>query len=290
MNYSRKKIAVIGGSGNTGQTIVTRLQAAGYTVVAIARRPSIAGGRSDAVAFRTADAGGDTALLREALQDAECIINAAHARYTRNIIAALPSPQTRLITLGSTRKFTRFPDQKAAEVTDAEIAHHAAGINGLIIHPTMIYGGQDNNIRRLSGLIRRLPVIPLPRGGRALMQPVHRDDVARAACIAACEDIGSEPLILPGGRALSYREIVTICGQAIGRSPRIVPVPVGFLRLAAPITGLLPFLPSIGTEEVQRLTEDKNFDVAPAARRLGFTPISFDEGVARMHIAGELSV
>ena len=290
MNFNWKKITVIGGSGNTGQAIVFWLQAAGYRVVALARRPSIAVGRADAIEFRAADAGGDTALLQAALQGAECVINAAHARYTRNIIAALPSPQTRLITLGSTRKFTRFPDRKAADVIDAETAHREAGINGLIIHPTMIYGGQDNNIRRLSGLIGRLPVIPLPRGGQALMQPVHRDDVARAACIAACEEIGDAPLILPGGQPISYREIVMVCGEAIGRKPRILPVPVALLRLAAPITGLLPFLPTIGPDEVQRLTEDKNFDVAPAVRRLSFTPISFDEGIARMRRAGELAV
>ncbi len=290
MNSNLKKIAVIGGTGNTGRVIAGRLLDAGYTVVTIARAPApITDGHARTL-FRTADAGGEVAPLQAALQDIDCVINAAHARYTRNIIAALPSPRTRLITLGSTRKFTRFPDRKAAEVTDAETAHHTAGINGLILHPTMIYGGQDNNIRRLSGLIRRLPVIPLPRGGQALMQPVHRDDVARAACIAACENIGSAPLILPGGQPLSYREIVTVCGQAIGRRPRILPVPVALLRLAAPVTGLLPFLPTIGPEEVQRLAEDKNFDVAPAARRLGFTPISFDEGVARMRIAGELAV
>ncbi|HAM47905.1 MAG TPA: NADH-ubiquinone oxidoreductase, partial [Alphaproteobacteria bacterium] len=41
---------------------------------------------------------------------------------------------------------------------------------------------------------------------------------------------------------------------------------------------------------VRRLTEDKDFDVTPAARRLGFTPIGFAEGIARMRAAGELAV
>ncbi|HCO90797.1 MAG TPA: hypothetical protein DIT40_07480 [Alphaproteobacteria bacterium] len=62
------------------------------------------------------------------------------------------------------------------------------------------------------------------------------------------------------------------------------------LGFAAPLTGILPFLPTIGPDEVRRLTEDKDFDVTPAARRLGFTPIGFAEGIARMRAAGELAV
>lgn len=288
MNFNWKKIAVIGGTGNTGQVIAAQLRDVGYTTIVIARTAEISSAAG--IERRKADAGGDRAQLQAALQDVDCVINAAHARFTRNIIAALPSRRTRLVTLGSTRKFTNFPDQKAADVSDAETAHRDAHQNGLIIHPTMIYGGQDDNVRRLAGLIRRLPLVPLPRGGRALMQPVHREDVARAACIAACSDIGDEPVILPGGQALSYREIISICGQAVGRKPRILPVPATLLRLGAPLTRILPFLPTIGADEVRRLTEDKNFDVTPAAARLGFTPICFGEGVARMRAAGELAL
>ena len=288
MNFNWKKVAVIGGTGNTGKVIAAQLRDAGYMTIVIAR--TAVNSSPAGIICRTADAGGDKAQLQAALEDVDCVINAAHARYTRNIIAALPSSGTRLITLGSTRKFTRFPDQKAADVSDAEDAHRDAHGNGLIIHPTMIYGGQDNNIRRLAGLIRKLPVLPLPLGGQALMQPVHRDDVARAACTAACKDVGEGPITLPGGQALSYREIVTICGEAVGRRPCIIAVPASLLGFAAPLTGILPFLPTIGPDEVRRLTEDKDFDVTPAARRLGFTPIGFAEGIARMRAAGELAV
>ena len=39
----------------------------------------------------------------------------------------------------------------------------------------MIYGAEgEDNVRRLAALLRRLPVVPLPEGGRALVQPIIR--------------------------------------------------------------------------------------------------------------------
>ncbi len=36
-----------------------------------------------------------------------------------------------------------------------------------MLHPTMIYGAQgEDNVQRLARLLRRLPVVPLPGGGR----------------------------------------------------------------------------------------------------------------------------
>ena len=50
-----------------------------------------------------------------------------------------------------------------------------------MLHPTMIYGAQgEDNVQRLAALLRRLPFVPLPGGGRALVQPIHQDDVTRA--------------------------------------------------------------------------------------------------------------
>ena len=50
-----------------------------------------------------------------------------------------------------------------------------------MLHPTMIYGAQgEDNVQRLAALLRRLPLVPLPDGGTALVQPIHQDDVTRA--------------------------------------------------------------------------------------------------------------
>ena len=54
-----------------------------------------------------------------------------------------------------------------------------------MLHPTMIYGAEgEDNVRRLEALMRRLPNVPLPAGGRSLVQPIHQSDVTRAILAA----------------------------------------------------------------------------------------------------------
>ena len=115
-----------------------------------------------------------------ALRDATSVVSTAHARHAAAVIAAAP-PDARLIFLGSTRKFTRWPDAHGNGVLAGEAAFLASGRTGVMLHPTMIYGAAgEDNVRRLAALLRRLPVLPLPGGGNALVQPIHQDDVTRA--------------------------------------------------------------------------------------------------------------
>ncbi len=274
-------IAVVGASGNTGALLVERLVRGGAKVIAISRTPDRLARLADPnVEIRPVDAGGDAALLRAAVIDASVVINVAHARYTRALIGALAGPDVRLITLGSTRIFTRFPDTKAAEVSDAEAAH-AGVVNGVILHSTMIYGGADNNIRRIIRFVRRIPVVPLPQGGRALLQPIHRDDVVECLIAAINKDVGREPVIIAGAEALPYSDIIRACGRAIGKNVWIVSLPLWAMLALAKLTRYLPGIPAIETDEVRRLCEDKAFDISAMQERLGVTPCNFTQGLTR---------
>lgn len=282
------QIVVIGGTGNTGRALVRALADGADNVVAVARSAEALAALGPDVETRILDVSKESKALADALANAAIVVNAAHARYTRPIIAALPGPATRLITLGSTRMFTCFPDRKAAEVADAQAAHAETGVRGLIIHPTMIYGGADNNIRRIIRLVRYIPIIPLPQGGEALLQPIHRNDVVASVVAAIARDTGPDPLIIAGAEPLPYADIVRMCGRVLGRSTRIVSIPVWLLRIFAPVVSAIPGLPTISPDEVQRLTEDKDFDIGAMRSRLGISPIGFEEGLARMAKAGEL--
>jgi len=282
------RIAVIGATGNVGRALVAALLARGAEVVAVARSTSRLQQLGEAVHPHSIDLDGDGRKLREALGDAGCVINVAHARHTRRIIAALPHSAVRLITLGSTRKFTRFPDQKAAEMRDAEAAH-AQGVKGIILHPTMIYGGADNNIRRILNIVRWTPLVPLPQQGRALLQPIHREDVVRCLLAAISEDVGSAPLIIAGAQPMTYARIIQTCGRSAGRRVCVISIPLWGMLTLAWLTRCVPGAPSIARDEVRRLLEDKAFDIGPMQARLGVKPCTFEEGLARMRAAGEIA-
>ena len=274
-------VHVIGASGRSGQALCRSLLADGIAVVPVARNPDrweVTGlpGELCVADLRAPGA------LRLALQGATRIVSCAHARHTTAIIAAAPSNAS-LVLLGSTRKFTRWPDAHGNGVLAGEAALMASGRIGVMLHPTMIYGAQgEDNVRRLAALLRRLPVMPLPGGGRFLVQPIHQSDLTR--CIrAALERPGDGPgsLVIAGPKAVRYDAFVRAVASAAGlRKPFIFPFPVKLLLQAARLTKHVTALPRVQPEEIRRLVEDKAFDIEPMRRLLGVEPIPLDEGLA----------
>jgi nucleoside-diphosphate-sugar epimerase len=198
------------------------------------------------------------------------------------VLSAAPQA-ARFVLLGSTRRFTRWPDNHAEGVRRGEAALLASGRSGVMLHPTMIYGATgENNVQRLAALLRRLPVVPLPGGGRALVQPIHQDDVTRAIIAAlGIAWAGPQTLVIAGPAPLSYADFVRAVARAAGLSPpRIISIPAVALMALAPLTAL-PFLPRVTAAEIRRLCEDKAFDVTPMSATLGITPIPLEAGLAR---------
>jgi nucleoside-diphosphate-sugar epimerase len=198
------------------------------------------------------------------------------------LIAAAPEGAC-LVLLGSTRKFTRWPDAHGNAVLTGEAAFLQSGRAGVMLHPTMIYGAQgEDNVQRLAALIRRLPVLPLPAGGRSLVQPIHQSDVTRAI-LAALEHpwTGPQTMVIAGPEPMPYLDFIRAVALASGtRQPRTLTVPAGPLIALAPLTRFLPGVPTIEGAEIRRLLEDKAFDIGPMLAVLGFTPILLREGLA----------
>ena len=274
-------VHVIGASGRSGQALCRSLLADGIAVVPVVRNPDRWKAARLPGEARVADLRAPGAL-RLALQGATRIVSCAHARHTTAIIAAAPSNAS-LVLLGSTRKFTRWPDAHGNGVLAGEAALMASGRTGVMLHPTMIYGAQgEDNVRRLAALLRRLPVMPLPGGGRFLVQPIHQSDLTR--CIrAALERPGDGPsnLVIAGPKAVRYDAFVRAVAVAAGlRKPFILPFPLKLLLQAARLTKHVTALPRVLPEEIRRLVEDKAFDIEPMRRLLGVEPIPLDKGLA----------
>ncbi len=222
--------------------------------------------------------------LRRALRAADIVVSCAHARHAAAILDAAPEGVRHLVLLGSTRKFTRWPDGHGLGVLAGEAAFRSSSRFGVMLHPTMIYGAEgEDNVQRLARMLRRLPVVPLPGGGRALVRPIYQDDVTRCirAAIAATW-YRPETMVLAGADRISYADFVRAVAHAAGLPPpRIVPLPARLLRLAAPLTRLVPGIPTIRRAEVQRLLEDKSWGIDPMRRQLGVVPIGLADGLAR---------
>ncbi len=273
---------VIGASGRSGLAVCRALRGDGVAVVPVVR---------DAAKWRASGVGGeplvadlrDAASLRAALRGAARVVSCAHARFAPAVLEAGPV-DARYVFLGSTRKFTRWPDAHGRGVQAGEAAFLASGRAGVMLHPTMIYGAQgEDNVQRLAALLRRLPIVPLPGGGRALVQPIHQDDLTR--CILAALAIawhGPHSLVVAGPTPLPYADFVRAIAFAAGLGrPRIVAMPAWPMLAAAALTAVLPFVPTVRRAEIRRLLEDKAFDIAPMIATLGLWPISLADGLER---------
>lgn len=272
-------VHIIGASGRSGTALARSLLADGIEITPVVRSAARWAATGLPGTPRLADLTGDG--LQTALIGATRIVSCAHARHLPTILAAAP-PGARLIALGSTRKFTQWPDDHGDGVIAGERALLASGRPGAILHPTMIYGAAgEDNVQRLAALLGRLPAIPLPGGGRALVQPIHQSDVTRS--IRAALDIAwtaPEAVVIAGPTALPYADFVRAIAAAAGlRQPRIVPVPAALLLALSPLTRL-PGLPRIRAAEIRRLLEDKSFGIEPMRSRLGIDPIPLSVGLS----------
>lgn len=271
-------VAVLAAGGRTGAIVARALIADGMRVRAIVRSAERAG-RVPAEAMLVAAP--DPASQARACEGTDTVVSCAPAEATIALIDALAAPLPHLVLLGSTRRFTRFPDHRAEAVRALEARFRAAGAPGVLLHPTMIYGAEgENNVRRIARLAA-FGLVPLPAGGRSLVQPIHTEDLA-AAVVAAVRRrcVCPDPLVLAGPEPLPYAEFVKAIARAAGRRVRIFGVPLAAARALAALTRLFPGLPKVTQAEILRLTEDKDFDIAPARELLGFAPMPLDRGLA----------
>ena len=268
-------VFVIGASGRSGAALCRSLLTDGVPFIPVVRDAA----RWAGTGLPGAPVVADLRDLGRALDGAVRVVSCAHARH---IPAILAHSAARIhVFLGSTRKFTRWPDAHGTGVLAGEAAFLAAGRPGALLHPTMIYGATgEDNVQRVAALLRRLPLVPLPGGGRALVQPIHQSDVTR--CLRAALDVkwdSPQSLVIAGPSALTYRAFVLAVAAAAGLPPpRIVPVPAALLRALLPLTRL-PGLPRVRGDELRRLLEDKAFDIGPMRRMLGVDPRPLGQGL-----------
>ena len=191
----------------------------------------------------------------------------------------------RLVAFSSTSRFTKLASPVsseravAASLAEAEAATIAAcesaGVAWTLLRPTLIYSeGEDRNVSRLAGLIRRFGVLPLAGTGEGRRQPVHAEDLAAGALAAAASlRAHGKAYDLPGGETLTYRQMAQRIFVALGRRPRILAMPPAVWTLGLKLAG--PLLPGATAAMGSRMSEDLVFDPAPAVRDFGWAPRGF---------------
>lgn len=278
------RVAVTGATGFTGRRVVSELLRRGHEVVALVRPPAARLTPASGVRVIEGDMA-DARALGELMAGAQAFIHAASLGFGQ-AAAVADAVETaglrRSIFFSSTALFTHLPARSKAVRLEAEARIRVLSSEWTILRPTMIYGAAgDRNMERLIGFLARSPVVPLPGGGRALVQPVHVEDLGRAAVDAlSCPNAARREYNLAGSDPAPLRELVTHVAALLGRRPLLVAVPV---QPAAAVLGVwraLGLPPRLTPEQVLRLAEDKAFPYDEARRDWGYAPRGWREGLA----------
>jgi uncharacterized protein YbjT (DUF2867 family) len=118
--------------------------------------------------------------------------------------------------------------------------------------------------------------VALPGGGRHRQQPLHVDDLARAALEAIDPAVATNrTLDVVGPVSLPHREMIERAARLLGRKIRISTVPIPLIRAALGIRralGMHGFSPDV----LEVITADTDIDPRPAAAELGIVLAGLD--------------
>lgn len=276
---------VTGGTGPTGAEAVARLAEDGWHLRCLVREAETEKYLPKDVSDdeRITIVRGDLARPDEWSEEAKgaaAFLHLGHIRFAEGVVRVCKQRGIeRLICLSSTRRFTKFPDPTAEAVIGGEAAVEASGLNYTILRCSMIYGtARDNNVQRLSEWLRKHRWMPLVAGGKNLVQPIHTGDVVQAiACALARPDATArKTLTIAGPEAIAWKAMVEAVAASVDRKILWVPVPYAAAIAAANLLRLLPGRPVATPAQIQRLLEDKSFDIEQAKDALAdWQPRSF---------------
>ena len=140
----------------------------------------------------------------------------------------------------------------------------SSGLEVSIVRTPLVYGpGVRANFLRLMGWIHAGRPLPFGRidNRRSLMGVENLCDLL---IVAAGHPSAANRVFLAADAHLSTRELATKIGDALGRSARLLPVPVAALRLLGGLTGR--------REEIARLCDSLVVDVGDTRAILDWSP------------------
>jgi uncharacterized protein YbjT (DUF2867 family) len=287
-------VTVFGGSGFLGRAIVRRLVEGGAVVRVAVRHPERVAflTEADAVTAVRADVW-DEGSVAPALAGADAVVNtvghyverggasfeAVHGQGALHVArAAAAAGIGRLVHISGIGADERSPSSYVRARAIGERLVREAFPQATILRPSVMFGPDDAFFNPLAAIARVTPVLPLFGSGAVRLQPAYVGDVAEAVAQAlALEAARGKTYELGGPRAYSYRALLELLLEQLGRRRLLLPMPYRAWELLAVLLTPLPNRP-ISRDQVVLMKQDNV--VGPGAlgfADLGIAPHSVEE-------------
>lgn len=240
-----KLVTIYGGSGFLGRYIARRLAKEGWRIRIACRRPNEAlftkpygaVGQVEPVLCNIRDA----ASVRAAMQGADAVVNcvgilaasgknrfaAVHVEGARTIArTAAELGVARLVHVSALGADAEGPSEYARTKAAGEAAVRAAFPKAVILRPSAMFGTEDKFFNKFAALALAGPVVAVV-APETKLQPVHVDDVARAA-VKAVDGAAEGTYELGGPDVETMRALIRRTLDVIGRQRGVIGLP-GFV-------------------------------------------------------------
>lgn len=267
-------ITIFGGTGFVGQYVVKELAKTGALIRVASRNPDKAShlrtmGSPGQISFIQANIR-NKASVEVAVKGADVVINlvgllfesgkqnfsAIHAQAAETLakIAKVEGVK-RLVHMSALGVDHSTHSKYARTKFNGENAILAAFPEASIMRPSIIFGAEDKFFNRFAAMAKCLPFLPLI-GGDTKFQPVYVVDVAKAFAAVVADDATAGNIYELGGPDVyTFRELMQIMLEAIGKEPALIPVPFFLASIEAAFLELLP-RPLLTRDQVQLLKKD----------------------------------
>ena len=277
------KLAVVfGGSGFLGRNVVRELAKRGWRVRVGVRRPHLAQFLRPMGAVGQVQLAQVNLRYREtidaALEGADAVVNLVGilhqdrgqtfhalqcdgAAAIAELAAAKGVPSMVQVSAIGADAGSRSQYAKTKAEGEAAVRRHFPAAT--ILRPSIIFGQEDGFFNKFAAMATTTPVTPLPLigGGHARFQPVYVDDVADAVCEALTrDDARGEMYELGGPQVYSFKELMQLMLDEIGRARFLAPIPfavASMIGFVGQVMGRLPFVePPLTKDQVELLKHD----------------------------------
>ena len=293
------QVTVTGSTGFVGSYLVPALLERGNTVVALARNPARAEALGRAGATVVSGDLLDPDSLERAVTGSEAVVHLAavadssdpdlnhqvNVVGSRNLVAACRTTGVaRIVNISSTCAGRELQDAYGRTKLEAEAEFTGDGIRYTHLRPTMIYGHGSKEFDLFAGLVRRLPRVPIPGDGRAVLRPVYIDDAVNVVLrvLDRDESVG-RTYDVAGPAPITIDDFIRLLGHSQGNRSRGLHVPAGAAILGVRLLGRLQKHPFINVDQVMAFLQDTKVDIQPARNELSWDPRSLEEGLAELY-------
>jgi len=294
----RSVVAVAGGSGFVGRSIVRELAARGNRVIVLSHRPPIAT-TDRLIEFRQADvtrpddlpkalAGVDTLVICLAFRNSPIeaprrgqTFERVDAGGTETLVAAARTAGIRrLVYISGAGAAPDALRHWFRAKWRAEEAVRGSGIVYTIFRPSWIYGPGDHSLNRFLGFARWLPFVPQIGNGKQLLAPVFVNDIGALVGDALVAPAATNATLEVGGpETLTMDEVIREALRILHKRRPIIHAPVVLMKLFTRPLTLLPS-PPMTPDAIDFVVQSAPVDTAPLTAMLPrhLTPLA--EGLA----------